>query len=314
MSDNPKEVKNIRYIGLNGGSPNPLLTNDQFVGCITSQGIVQAILPPISAYGGQIDNIELNISDFSSNAATNHIIVYASGGNKINGASSIIIESNNGTGRFIPISQNDWGYTSSEIAPVIGSFGTFNTTGLGGNFFYNLQNEDLLKFFAVSIQGATKGTKLGVIGGIYTLESVFLQQWSVNGVVDVPTLHVQNCPLVEEMAFYPTSGTTPPSGVMTTATFSNCPVLQSLLITPSVGTQPLANVTIADCPSLKNVQFPTAALTLASVDGILAYLDSTGVTGGTLVLNGGTSSAPTGGGANPNLVSLTGKGWTIAVN
>lgn len=56
------------------------------------------------------------------------------------------------------------------------------------------------------------------------------------------------------------------------------------------------------------------ALNTVCVDSILLSLDTNGGLNGTLNIAGGTNSIPTGGVANPNLVSLQGKGWTIFTN
>lgn len=59
--------------------------------------------------------------------------------------------------------------------------------------------------------------------------------------------------------------------------------------------------------------FTSCALTQTSVDNILVSMDTSGVTNGTLSINGGTSSAP--GAAGTTAASnLVGKGWTVVTN
>ncbi len=66
--------------------------------------------------------------------------------------------------------------------------------------------------------------------------------------------------------------------------------------------------------SLLQVNFGGNNLSVLAVDTVLSDLDTNGLLNGTLNLSGGTNAAPTGGGANPNLLSLAGKGWVINVN
>lgn len=76
-----------------------------------------------------------------------------------------------------------------------------------------------------------------------------------------------------------------------------------------------AGVTSVNLPesSFNDVNINNAALTEASVNYILGWLDGGGATNGYVDLSGGTSAIPTGDGLTAKS-NLEGKGWTVNVN
>lgn len=52
----------------------------------------------------------------------------------------------------------------------------------------------------------------------------------------------------------------------------------------------------------------------SSVDGILSWLNSCGLSGGTVILNLGTNAIPTDGDANADVVALRSRGWAVFIN
>ena len=78
------------------------------------------------------------------------------------------------------------------------------------------------------------------------------------------------------------------------------------------GNPGLTSVTIFE-QVLNDVNIRNAALTEASVNDILGWLDGGGETGGTVRLEGGTNAAPTGDGLTA-VTNLEGKGWNVTVN
>ena len=78
------------------------------------------------------------------------------------------------------------------------------------------------------------------------------------------------------------------------------------------GNTGLTSVTLFE-QVLENVIINNAALTEASVNDILAWLDGGGVLNGYVELSGGTNAAPTGDGLTA-VTNLEGKGWSIFVN
>jgi hypothetical protein len=59
--------------------------------------------------------------------------------------------------------------------------------------------------------------------------------------------------------------------------------------------------------------FYNCALSQTSVDNILVSINTAGTSGGTLTLNGGTSSAPSATGLAAKS-ALEGRGWTVTTN
>lgn len=78
------------------------------------------------------------------------------------------------------------------------------------------------------------------------------------------------------------------------------------------GNTGLTSVTIFE-QVLNDVIINNAALTEASVNDILGWLDGGGETNGYVDLSGGTNAAPTGDGLTA-VTNLEGKGWTVQVN
>jgi len=133
--------------------------------------------------------------------------------------------------------------------------------------------------------------------------------------------------------------------VLNSINISNCPNLPAIIM-PSLSS--CDTLAITDNPSLVNVNIPTLStvntvsisrnssldtidvdpsvfnclsinfqenmLTQTNVDDILLAVDTAGLTGGELLLDGGANSSPTGGVGNTEYLSLIGKGWTVAIN
>lgn len=74
----------------------------------------------------------------------------------------------------------------------------------------------------------------------------------------------------------------------------------------------ITSVTLPES-DLTNLNLFDTALTEAAVNDILQWLDGSGVTGGSVELDGGTSAAPTGAGitAKDNLIA---KSWSVTTN
>ena len=75
----------------------------------------------------------------------------------------------------------------------------------------------------------------------------------------------------------------------------------------------LATIDISGCPIAEAVTLTGNALDQTSVDGVLADLDSGGLSNGTVDISGGTNSAPSAAGLTSK-ANLEGKGWTVTVN
>ena len=76
----------------------------------------------------------------------------------------------------------------------------------------------------------------------------------------------------------------------------------------------LTTLTLNSALNCFELIFDANAFTQATVDSILAQADASGLSNGTLHLQGGRSAAPTGGAANVHVQSLLAKGWYIAHN
>jgi hypothetical protein len=101
---------------------------------------------------------------------------------------------------------------------------------------------------------------------------------------------------------------------LTTLDFSTVTDITHVTIVNVLNFNALAHITLHASWVMQMVQVTGAALTQASVDAILVNCDAGGVHSGTLDLSGGTSSAPTGGGANAHVLSLIAKSWTVTTN
>ena len=75
----------------------------------------------------------------------------------------------------------------------------------------------------------------------------------------------------------------------------------------------LTHINITGCTNLDDVDLTDNNLTEASVDHVLISLDNYGLSGGYLVLSGGTNSIPSAAGLAAK-TSLEGKGWYVDVN
>lgn len=76
----------------------------------------------------------------------------------------------------------------------------------------------------------------------------------------------------------------------------------------------LATASVSDATTCIDISFADCALNTASVNGILADINTAGQINGTLNLGGGTNASPTGGVLNADYVALVGNGWTVTIN
>lgn len=75
----------------------------------------------------------------------------------------------------------------------------------------------------------------------------------------------------------------------------------------------LTHINITGSVSLNIVELTNNALTVESVDHVLITLDNNGLSNGTVLIDGGTSVAPSVAGAAA-AANLIGKGWSVATN
>lgn len=91
----------------------------------------------------------------------------------------------------------------------------------------------------------------------------------------------------------------------------NCPAMTYC------GPQFNPNLTVIDLTgsnAINNFAADGCALDVTNVDGILAHLNASGILNGLCKLENGTNAAPTGGGANADLLALVANGWTVTTN
>ena len=184
------------------------------------------------------------------------------------------------------------------------SKGIFNTSSLLFNNI-DLSQEDLTGYYGVAIQNSN------LLGTTFEFSnSAYCVYWSSRLTTDSVTFKFTNNSKLLKFGHF-NNGFTQLLNVV----FENNPILNELFVNQQgIGSGLLQNVSIVNCPSLLNVSFFDNALTVTSVDSILQILDTNGLSNGTVTLTGGTNAPPTGGGANPNLLSLLSKGWTVDVN
>jgi hypothetical protein len=100
------------------------------------------------------------------------------------------------------------------------------------------------------------------------------------------------------------------SNALTTLTTTGASALAFL----DASTNPsLASVDISSNIAITTLYLSGCALDQANVDGVLADLDSAGLSNGEVDLSAGTNSAPSAAGLTSK-ASLEGKGWTVTVN
>ncbi len=75
----------------------------------------------------------------------------------------------------------------------------------------------------------------------------------------------------------------------------------------------LVHINIDDCPNIISLDASDSAIQETSVDYLITTLDNNGLTNGSLILSGGTNSAPSVSVAG-NITSLTSKGWNVLTN
>lgn len=86
------------------------------------------------------------------------------------------------------------------------------------------------------------------------------------------------------------------------------------LISLAVNNNALSSVDVSGSILLTNVNLNTNTLSQSAVDAVLAALNINGASNGSVNLAGTGNAAPTGGGANADLVALQGRGWTVTTN
>jgi hypothetical protein len=102
--------------------------------------------------------------------------------------------------------------------------------------------------------------------------------------------------------------------LLTSVLLPNLASVNSLGALGAINTVSLVTLTVSASLSCVNVNFFGCSLDQASVDNMLSALDTGGAINGNVDLSGGANAIPTGGGANPNTLSLLGKGWTVTTN
>ena len=99
------------------------------------------------------------------------------------------------------------------------------------------------------------------------------------------------------------------SNSFATADFTGCSAI-TFICMRSNG---LSTVGIEDSPLLLSCDFSDNELDEAAVDGVLADLDSFGLSNGFVDVSGGTNAPPSAAGLTSK-ANLEGKGWTVTVN
>ena len=94
----------------------------------------------------------------------------------------------------------------------------------------------------------------------------------------------------------------------------NIPVLSSTKALYADDCTLLSVVNMSDAIIATQITFNGCALSVTSVDSILANVNTAGVSNGTLDISGGTNASPTGGGTNADYLALIGRGWTVTIN
>lgn len=184
-----------------------------------------------------------------------------------------------------------------------GSSGIFNTASMP---FVNMDftTEDFTKYYGVSIQGTN------ILGTTYILSNAsVLQYFQARLNTDIVNLEISDNLILKGVDMFNYTS-------ITNVNITGNPLLNFLHVRKQGATPDglITDITITGSPLLNSVNLQKNTLNVASVDGVLAYLDANGLLGGSVFLDLGTNSAPTGGALNPNVVSLLGKGWTVAHN
>lgn len=200
---------------------------------------------------------------------------------------------------------------SAGISTIIGgssftSKGTFNSSGLSFSSPIDFSNEDFGQYSSVAVNAGNS-----LLGATLNIsDSAVLEYFYARLVIDTTDLIFEDDIVLKKLGWFPAA-----ASVLTDLTLTNLPLLTELLFQKTLAPFGiLENVSIVNCPLLIEVRFDGNALGVSSVDNILSVLDANGLSGGSLLLGGGTNAVPTGGPANVNLLSLVGKGWTVTTN
>jgi len=193
---------------------------------------------------------------------------------------------------------------SGVIEPLIGvsspSKGIFNNTGSPfSDSDFSSQN------FGDFTQVILSAPLLALITTINA--SPYLAYFSANSPSVIEEAIFTNNPLLRDISFSNAS-------LIDKVDFHGNPILSSINLGSAAATFPLDTVNISSCPLLLTVVLIRQSLPQSVVDYILLTLDNNGLSNGLVNLSLGASSAPTGGGANANVLSLLGKGWTVTIN
>lgn len=279
-----------------------LLGSDKFLNYDRTGGDVILNLPKLSNFlednskSGNTISLNYILSDLTSGSSLNSFKIVCDVSDNINNMTSFITNSN---GRYT-LQATPAGWLLVSLATTE-SKGVFNTSSM--SFSTDLTTQDFSQYYGVAVENTNQ------IGVNYNLSySNILEYFAIRLNLDCVSLSYSNNSILKKVDWANSS-------MLVNAVIDSNPILEYIHISRSgLGVGVLANVTLSNCPLLTNVDFSKNALTVASVDGVLAYLDSTGVTGGTVILDLGTNAPPTGGAGNPNVLSLQGKGWTVTTN
>ncbi len=136
----------------------------------------------------------------------------------------------------------------------------------------------------------------------------------LTGLIALASLSVESCSAL---------ATQPDLNTLTGLTALNMSGTAITSFSVATGTAPLVTLTSNSCTGLTSVSLGGASSTLlhcdlsycalvqSSVDGVLAALDGSELTLGSLILSGGTNAAPT---DSSHVDSLLAKGWSVTTN
>lgn len=279
-----------------------LLGSDKYLNYDRTNGDIILELPKLSSFlesnskSGNTLSLYYILSDLTSGVSQNSITLICDSSDNINGNSSFVTDEN--SIYILQATPAGW-LLVNQVSTE--SKGIFNTSGLTN---IDLSNQNLAQYYAVSVNGTSNTT-----GVNYSVSySSVLEYFSISNNTDMLNFTFSNNIVAKTLTF---SNPDP----LSTVVIGNNPLLTKIAfsyIGLTNGT--VTNFTIKNSPLLNDVNIQNNQLSVSSVDSILAYLDSTGVTGGTLYIDGGLNAIPTGGAGNPNVLSLIGKGWTVSHN
>lgn len=279
-----------------------LLGSDKYLNYDRTNGDIILELPKLSSFlesnskSGNTLSLYYILSDLTSGVSQNSITLICDSSDNINGNSSFVTDEN--SIYILQATPAGW-LLVNQVSTE--SKGIFNTSGLTN---IDLSNQNLAQYYAVSVNGTSNTTGIN-----YSVSySSVLEYFSISNNTDMLNFTFSNNIVAKTLTF---SNPDP----ISTVVIGNNPLLTKIAFSYIGFTNgTVTNFTITNSPLLNDVNIQNNQLSVSSVDSILAYLDSTGVTGGTLYIDGGLNAIPTGGAGNPNVLSLIGKGWTVSHN